>query len=451
MTSTKRTIDETFQTSDEVGQVSKQAKPTLVEQLVVVPETMVVPMEGKEDVKAMVRVDNPDIGSSTQRTKSRDVLFCVDCSGSMHPSMSKLHDMLHHIPTHAGSDNAEHVHVAICKYSSETFIPGIDVCDDPLPYGYAPWAPLNEMSLAGMMNFTSKYIFSRGSTNMHEMIKKGLAALKDRRVKQFGNSEGHLQHLVIMTDGIPDYGQTKEMLTATINDGIGNDAVVVSILLLGSHVNLELSEAMSVGTTRGVLAYANKAEDLSSTFDEILTTILKSARAFNVKINDKKNDGRVFHFGVLTENNNTALMDLNFGSKIGSDKHLACTLVLSDGVSDASCVMPYYAEDENDDAWKSEAAKMPEALKTYMDTVDIEKKIKNDVMQAAETDGFKHASHVARTLTQQWAHTLTAPALQRLHGFSADLVQRSQRSDASTMPAISRRMSAAASYSQSVY
>jgi uncharacterized protein YegL len=369
----------------------------------------------------------------------------------MNANINRLHEMLHHIPTHAGSDNAENVNVAICKYSSETFIPGVDVCDDSLPHGYAPWMPLNEMTLAGMMNFAHKYIRAGGSTNMKEMIEKGLSALKERRVKQFGNSEGHLQHLVIMTDGVPDYGQTKEMLTATITDGIGNDAVVVSILLLGSHVNLELSEAMTVGTTRGVLAYANKPEDLSSTFDEIITTILKSSRAFNVKINDNKNDGRVLHFGVLTEKNNTALVELNFGSKIGSDKHLACTLALSDGGSDASCVMPYYAKDENDDAWTSEAAKMPEALKTYMDTIDIEKKIKNDVMQAVEVNGFERASDLARTLTQQWAHTLTPPALQRLRGFSADLVQRSQRSDASTMPAISRRMSAVASYSQSAY
>lgn len=190
---------------------------------------------------------------------------------------------------------------------------------------------------------------------------------------------------------------------------------------------------------------------MSNSFDEILDQVLKSSRAFNIKVSDNANKSFVHHFGVLTENNNTALIKLHFGEKLDSEKHPACKLALNDGASSALCIMPHYAKDENDDAWKSDAAKMPSELKDYMNALDIEEKIKNQVMNKVKTSGFEAASRLASTMTQEHESTLTAPALHRLNAFSVDLMNRSSRSNASTMTPIGRMMSASASYSQSAY
>lgn len=451
MASGKRTVSETFQTGDEIAVVSKHRR-TFVEELKVIAETMVVPLEGRKNISAMVSVKNVDVAKNGKR----DALIFTDCSGSMSQCMNKLHEMVHHIATRSGDNEAEHVNIAIGKYSTDSFIPGIDVEENDtneatLPHGYRPWNSLKETTLAGLMNFTSKYLYTSGCTNIKGMVEKGLKVLKERRRNEFDNSESHLQHLIILTDGRPDPGQTESILTTTIKEGIGNDAVVVSILLLGSRVDLKLSEAMTVGTTRGIVAYADKPTELSNSFDEILDQVLKSSRAFNIKICDNANKSFVHHFGVLTENNNTALIKLHFGEKLDSEKHPACKLALNDGASSALCIMPHYAKDENDDAWKSDAAKMPMELKDYMNALDIEEKIKNQVMNKVKTSGFEAASRLASTMTQEHESTLTAPALHRLNAFSVDLMNRSSRSNASTMTPIGRMMSASASYSQSAY
>ena len=442
--------------------------------LKVVSETMVVSAKGREDVRALVTVDSVD----SVPTGSRDLLVLVDCSGSMHPNIKQLESAIHHLSSHSGDDNAEHVNIAIGTYSSTSFIPGIasdekeeekekeekeqqqeeqqeeeesKKINDELPFGYAPWKTLKETTLPSLMNFTNRYVQIDGSTNMKHMLENALSTLKKRRECDFQNRPDHLQHLVILTDGVPDPGQTQNVLTKVIEDGIGDDAVVVSMLLLGTHVNLGLSEAISVGTTHGIVSYADKPDELKKSFDEILNQVLKSSRAFNVKIYDSGGRIRVQHCGVLTENNNAALVTFNFGPKHYSDHQLGCKMVLNDDVSTTACIFPYYATSDEDSNWNSELAKVPAELKAYLDAMEIEENIKREVMEKLRNEGFMEASNFANALTLQYQSTLTAPALRRLSGFSSELMLRSQRSNASTMTPIGRILSATASYSQAVY
>lgn len=455
---------------------SSSKKSRTTESMEVFPATMVVDITGKNGVDTLVKVTNPDLKQEAER----DLLVFSDMSGSMYNAVENLERALHHIASNAQTEHKKtpfNINVAFGMYNSRFFIPGVDNPtdipneakkgafdfkpwiekgeSDKLPHGYKPWMPLHEVGCASMLNFTNKFIKKSkvgSTTNMLGMIKHSLDVLRERRKSYYANDPSVLQHILIMTDGKPDPEQTQSEIENAIKEGIGDCSVVVHILLLGNYVDIALSEAISYGMTGGIVAYANKSDNLGEAFDSILKPIYQSSRAFTLRVEDKGSNVCVHHLGILSQFNNQALVQLNFGPKTFAQiakNNLAAKICLLDSTDISNMVMPYYALCGNDGMWQTIHAKEPSELKEFKQSIIIEKEIKEAMFQKVWTHGLRHASDHGFTLIAQNTATLPAPFLHRLNAFAADVELTSQRSDASTMTPVGRMASVTASYSQS--
>ena len=469
----KRSLETEEDDSIESSAMTKKAR-VMSEGMEVFPATMVVDMGGKDGVDTLVSITNPALKAEAER----DLLVFSDMSGSMCNTIEYLKGALHHIASNAQHEHKKtqfNINIALGMYNSTSFIPGVDKLPDipsepekgafffkpwitndeteKLPYGYTPWMPLHQVGYATMMNFTNKFITKSkvgSTTNMLGMIKHGLQVLGERRKSYYSDNSSVLQHLLIMTDGRPDLDQTQSDIENAVKEGIGDCSVVVHILLLGNYVDLSLSEAISYGTTGGIVAYANKPDNLGEAFDSILKPIYQSSRAFTLQVEDKGGKLRVHHLGILSNLNNQALVKLDFGPKTQVGKNnLAAKILLLDSDNVSNIVMPYYAPDCHDAMFTTIHAKEPSELTEFKQSIIIEQKIKDEMMQKVRTHGLRHASDHGFTLIAQNTATLPAPFLHRLNAFAADVELTSKRSDASTMTPVARMASVTASYSQS--
>ena len=432
------------------------------ESLDVLPETMVVPMEGKSSVRALVRVNRPLLSKS----KPVDVLFQLDLSGSMSGNLNGLKKAVTHMAEtveaqhkhnllfkkREGGRDVSDMHLAIGTYSDYSHFPGYNAePDEKLSHGYRMWMPMHEFTPASAMNFGQKYLSkTTGGTNMMGMIKDSLKVLRERRNSEFNQDESHLQHLVILTDGKPNAGQSTVDLKRAIIDEIQGLSVVVHVLLLGTQVDLKLAETLSVGTSNGVIAYADKPENLTEAFDSILTPIMKSSRGFTLKVWSRGGNLRVENFGILSDTNNQAVVELDFGPKTVVGNHMGAKVILLDS-SSLTTVMPYYTDNPDDPAWNSSAAKMPPALEQYLKSEKMEEEFREQVMNQVQESGFEDGATLLETLLSQHEATLPSSAARRLRAFLASLREHATRNVANELSSAARTMTATASYTSSRY
>lgn len=432
------------------------------ESLHILPETMVVPMEGKSSVRALVRVNRPLLSKS----KPVDVLFQLDLSCSMSDNLDGLKKALTHMAVtvetqhkrnvlfkkRGGGSDVSDMHLAIGTYSDAAHFPGYNAdADEKLPHGYNMWMPMHEFTPASAMNFGQRYLSKTiGGTNMMGMIKDSLRVLRERRNSEFNQDESHLQHLVILTDGKPNAGQSTVDLKRAIIDEIQGLSVVVHVLLLGRQVDLNLAETLSVGTSNGVIAYADKPENLTEAFDSILTPIMKSPRGFALKVWSRGGNLKVENFGILSETNNQAVIQLDFGPKTAVGNHMGAKVSLLDS-SSITAVMPYYTNDPDDPAWNSSAAKMPPALEQYLKSEKMEEDLREQVMNKVQESGFEEGATLLESLLSQHETALPFPAARRLRAFLASLKEHATRNVANELSSAARTMTATASYTSSRY
>lgn len=457
---TKRTLE--GEDTSEDNKVPRVDESMFDESLDVLPETMVVSMEGKSSVRALVRVNRPLLSKS----KPVDVLFQLDLSGSMYENLDGLKKALTHMAETVetqhkrtvlfkkceGGRDVSDMHLAIGTYSDATHFPGYNAdADEKLPHGYRMWMPMHEFTPAAAMNFGQKYLSKViGGTNMMGMIKDSLKVLRERRNSEFNQDESHLQHLVILTDGKPNAGQATIDLKRAIVDEIQGLSVVVHVLLLGTQVDLNLAETLSVGTSNGVIAYADKPENLTEAFDSILTPIMKSSRGFALKVWNRGGNMTVKNFGILSETNNQAVIELDFGPKTVGGNHMGAKVSLLDS-SSLTTVMPYYTDNPDDPAWNSSAAKMPPALEQYLKSEKFEEDLREQVMNQVQESGFEDGATLLESLLSQHEATLPFPSARRLRAFLASLKEHATRNVANELSSAARTMTATASYTSSRY
>lgn len=446
----------------EVAEPTEPTEPTkqsrMMESIKVLPESMVVKLSGQQQVRTLIEINNIE----PKFNKSPDILFLIDTSGSMHNNLNELHGAMEHLASHdkLAQNNPS---VAFGTWNSWTHIPGvvdtvdgIDTVDamdsDQLPHGYTPWMPIRQFNQVAAKNFATRYLVkASGGTNMLQMFKKGLAALKKRREDAHDSKAENLQHLVVLTDGKPDIGQAMNDLTNEIKNGIGDVSVVVHILLLGEKIDLNLSKALCIGTTGGVMAYAEKGEDLAEAFDSILKPIFTSSRGFTLRV-QSNGLSEVKHLGILSEKNNKTLVSLNFGPKKVTGSNPGAKISLLDSDSTA-IVMPYYTDDVDDPAWKSSAAKMPVELEEFIKSADIEERIFQELLEEVQKNGYEEAHTRANALISEHGANLAPPVLQRVQAFSLSLQHQAQasRNSSTATTALSRAISVSASYSRVRY
>lgn len=436
--------------ADSNGSSDEETKHHRVGETVsVLCETTVLPISGKRGLRAMVTVNNVN---QTPVATAPDVLFLWDTSGSMKCNMQDSQLAMEHIsklPQAAMGD----IHIALGTWSSLSCIPGVapEMLDD-LPFGYQPWMLMNQLTQEAAKNYALRYLKTsdaHGSTNMLGMLKKALGVLKERRMKVHSGNPAHLQHLVILTDGKPDPNQTLTALSEEIKNGIGDFSVVVHTLLLGESIDLNLSKALCVSTTGGVMAYAEKAADIAEAFDAILKPIFTSSRGFTLRV-ESNGVCEVKHLGILSETNNKAMVTLNFAPKPETGNNMGAKVSLLDSDS-PTLVMPYYTDDPEDPAWASAAAKMPIDLEEFIKSTNLEERIFQELLEVVSKDGFEAAHTHANALILEHEANLPPPILRRVRAFSLDLQDQASRNSSTATTALSRAISVTASYSRVRY
>lgn len=381
-------------------------------------ESCVVPMEGKTNMKALLTV--PGTTEANASGKS-DLYVLLDGSGSMNSAVGMLRDSLIKMAEDAktkydkGESPVTH-DFAFGTFGSNSYAPGLVPGSGDSPTGYTPWMPLHEMR-AAMRNVAATINANLGSTNLENAIGLAIDCLKKRREDE-DLPNHYVQHLLIMTDGVPDHGQKFTVPTALTRE-IGDLSIIVHVLCLGDHTDIELSEQMAE-TTRGIMGFANRPETLKDAFESILEPLRTSSRAFTIEIRDKGDTKRVLHYGLLTPSNNSALTTLSFGPKTQSGAHIAATVKLQ-GSAFPTVVVPDYRTPE-DEMWNSKRAKCPKALKDALDAQDLIVEHKAKVLAKAEESTLREALELSSQLTAQYSATgIGAVALRRVNAFHGDL------------------------------
>lgn len=426
-------------------------------------ESCVLPLAGKEGMHALLTVPGVDrkFGRPLNLGGDADMLAILDQSGSMCDANAMLGEALIKMAddTKDMMDKDQllsFVNFAYVKFGSAAEAPGFDEGDDALSFvatGYKPWMKLYDMKVA-MRNIVQRDVGSNmGCTNMRAAIELGIKLLKKRREDQ-DLPNHYLQHLLLMTDGHPDGGQAP-LLPKLIKDLIGDLSIVVHVLCLGDNTNIELAEELTEAT-RGVMAHAARAETLNDAFATILSPVSTSARAFTVELSDKTGK-KVHHFGILTEQNQSALIKMNLGSKGSWGSHIAATVGVQ-GIGTPTAIVPYYAKDDDDPEWKGPWAMEPKALKEARAAETLMEEHKKKVMAKAEESTLEEAAEFSRTLTAGYATQGMGPVpLRRIRAFNNDLdaqiaiqAQAAAQHGAQPPPSLHSRMSTISSVTMSM-
>lgn len=398
-------------------------------------QSQVVPLEGKEDMKALLKIeglDKEEWDGGMKLSGKVDMFVLFDGSGSMRGNVEMLRDAVINM---ADKDkdlydkeqaakhqpktcHAVHINFAYGVFGCEVVAPGLD--DHPMgaPVGYTPWMPLHDMK-ACMRNVAQTIRADYGSTNLSGAVSAGLKHLLKRREDE-DLPHDHMQHLLIMTDGMPNTGQTAEGIAHLITTTCGNMSVVVHVLALGTSTDMDLCKKLSVDSTRGLVGHADCGEALTDAFESIMTPIRKSARPFTVEINDKGSRSRTLHYGILTKENSSAVTTFNFNSKLSPGCHIAATAGLQGATP--TCVAPMYAKDGDDPVWKSPGATEPKLLTDALEAERLFEEHKRKVEAEAEANGMQAALGLSAQLTAQYtANGMGMVPLMRVNAFHAEL------------------------------
>ena len=147
----------------------------------------------------------------------------------------------------------------------------------------------------------------------------------------------HPIHVVIVTDGSDTAGNSTESLQTLIQDRIEGQAVVVSTIAVGLHVNHATVEALTVDT-KGYYGYAPEVDALPLCMAEAMEPFTLSTVPFMLRVRDSRTklDASVayelpdtFH-GMLHPGNCCAQLDVSAGAKASAGKHVAATVGLVD-------------------------------------------------------------------------------------------------------------------------
>lgn len=431
--------------------------------------SLVVPMAGIDNVRALLTV--PKVACTpTKLAGNVDLFVLLDQSGSMECNNTLLRDAMINMADEAKdfydaeqsgkheakSKHSVNINFAYARFGNDCADPGLGG-GVPQPSGYVPWMPLHEMK-APMRNVASSLSATMGGTNLSRALDRAFADLSARREEE-ELPPTYMQHLLLMTDGMPNQGAVNAVaLRQLISAARGTDPVVVHVLCLGDQVDMDLCTALAK-TTNGVVAHASDGASLSDAFQSITVAMRASAKPFCVEMKDKGGRHRVELFGILTNENNTALTDFDFGAKSEPGNHLGATVGLLKHPPTA--VVPLYAEPD-DPAWIGPLNRAPKALTDALDTERIVEEHRVKVERAARDQGFEAALQLSSGLTAEYESMGLGPVpLQRIRAFHAELDRTISVQSAATashgggMPsALGRSMTVSAvcsraSYSQS--
>jgi Mg-chelatase subunit ChlD len=427
--------------------------------LVVQPETMaILKNKGRDNMDALVTVANVD--KIDLKKNSVDLLLMTDLSSSMTPRLDKLSDAINSLSKHfssQGSESQVEVHMAIGYFHEDAYFPGLEGSNlnEDLPHGYKPFEDAKKFDQVASLNFCKKYIHDKNlypATNLEEAIKKSVSVLKQRQLEEFEGNENRLQHIVILTDGCPNGGETSHtQLKKIFMDSVENTSIVMHILLLGQQVDIDLAEELTLNTVGGVMSYADKADNLDEAMSLIFVPIKTSSVPFSVLVKDKGGAEKINRFGILTESNNECIVKFNVGTKSDPGVHMGATFSLLAGRKLDTALMLTFVDDENDPIWKSPTSKMPEALKTALAAKVSIPEIRRRVTEVANTQGFSEAATLARSLVQDNADNFSPNAMQGLQAFIHNIDRASAQASIETVAPIGRTMSVTAAFSQSRY
>lgn len=391
----------------------------------VVLQSAVVPLEGKEAMDVLVTVPGTDLSSKDGGMElggKADLLVLCDQSGSMHDAVDLLQNAVIKMADDQEkifSKNEQTVELGFAygRFGSDADFPGI-MGHKPGPTGYTPWQPLHETKVS-MRNVAQTLDARMGGTNMKAALKEAIRAVGSRRDEAESLPRDHLFNILLMTDGNASDGNVVT-IPQMLKEYITEESIVVHVLALGDGVDMELCEAIA-GTTNGVVAHAATASALNDAFESILHTIRSSAKAFTLQIKDKGGSERIEHYGVLNKGNNQALTKLSFGPKTSDGCHIAATVGFMGKKKMPTAVMPLYALPDAA-VWQSDRAKEPMALTNALVTERLMREHRKKVEAKAEADGYAAALELSSQLTQDYVASGMAPvALARVNAFHADL------------------------------
>ena len=394
-----------------------------------------VPIEGIDGVDALVSV--PRAKSCANLSGSVDMMLVIDQSGSMESSNHLLKDAIikladdakmlydeeHHgtHPPHLGGYHNVDTNFAFVKFGSDAMAPGFAEGNTrKIIPGYKPWSKLHEMQ-SSMRNIAQTIGDTLGSTNMMEAANLALSLLKKRRDDEDLPSS-YVQHLLFMTDGIPDCGQ-RDSIAHPIKKGIGDLSIIVHVLCLGEHTDVDLAEELT-HSTMGIMGYANRPETLHDAFNSILSPLRCSAKPLTLRITDK-NGTRTEHHGLLTGSNCEVLTKLSFGPKTGEGAHIAATVGLDHEATELA-VQPWFLEKDSP-RWSEHPNSIPKKLNDALEMQRVIQEHKNKVLAKAKEETLEAALELSSQLTRQYKDTgIGEVALRRVDAFHGDLQAQMQ-------------------------
>ena len=311
--------------------------------LSVYPHSMLVDkLNGSDSMPCLVKYN--DVSALDYNNGVVDMLLCLDMSTSMRQTLPDLVQAVKHLSNFDVHSSGVDVNLGLGYFNSKPYFPELNFHS---MRDKKTEVQGGEDALSSLLSsFCDDHIHNRSlypGTNFLTVLQRGLNVLSNRRSSLLNDESKsvRMQHLVVLTDGYPDYGISDSSVLDAIKDGVGDASVVVHVMLLGEHVNLDLAKSM-VSVTNGALAYADTGSDLKETFDRILVPIRTSSLPLTVKIRDRGERTRVLHGGILTPTNCSILTHINVPPKPDHGFHIgACFDVLDIGRPSAASIPPF--------------------------------------------------------------------------------------------------------------
>lgn len=342
---------------------------------------------------------------------SVDALILLDVSPSMQPVKSMLQDCVTKLPdlftdSISSGCKVRNVNCAIGFFGND-----VEIMHTGQVVGYERFATLTKVGALNIANQIN--VNTKGGTNTSLAIEKGLAALKQNRT-DCKYTDGYLQHLVIVTDGNPTLGITStqaigDIVKDHVNVKQGGAAIMIHVLALGDDVRVQVAEEI-VKPTCGLMAHARNGSELLAHMKHIFDPIMSSGMAFCLAISDGRTNNeapiRYERFGLLTQDNRSALLSLDFPPKSSHGMHQAASITLQregregQRLSYTSNVMIKYLEKE--DYQRASPDLVHSMLQHMLDERRMQEQEQEQMRNALAANNFQAAIQISQNFTQNY-------------------------------------------------